>query len=391
MAEVTASTYVIPTRDRLGPYLTGWSSSLAVRPTTLDNYRIAAEIHVIPRLGGLALAEIGAEQIDALYRELERHGKPAGPCRTAGVTCKDHRCRPDRHYGLSPKAVRHVHTMLRKALQVAVDRGHLGRNVADLAHPPTQRSAASHGAREKVWTTGQLRSFLTATADDRLAPMWQLMATTGLRRGETIGLRWLDGDIERARIRVTGTVTEVRGKLILQQDGKTRATQRSLSGFRRAAQSLDHRTVDALQRWRLRQTEEKLAWSAHQPSDGLVFTRGDGEGLRPKRASSTFAATSDRIGLPRIGVHSLRHSYATAALRAGVSPEVVSKRPRTSPRRPSTGRENARSESRVMGGSWGGPDRPRSLRHRQLSWDVSPGQRGSERWCARGDLNPHVR
>jgi integrase len=265
-------------------------SSLAVRPTTLDNYRTSAEIHVIPRLGGVALAELSAEQIDALYRELERHGKRAGPCRTAGVTCKDHRCRPDRHDGLSPKAVRHVHTMLRTALHDAVDRGHLGRNVADLAHPPTQRSAASHGAREKVWTTEQLRSFLATTADDRLAPMWQLMATTGLRRGETIGLRWLDVDLERSRIRVTGTVTEVRGKLILQQDGKTHAAQRSLS--------LDPRTVEALQRWRLRQTEEKLAWSAHQPPDGLVFTREDGEGLRPKRVSSAFTATTDRIGLP---------------------------------------------------------------------------------------------
>lgn len=51
MAEVSSSTYVVPTRDRLGPYLTAWLPSLAVRPTTLDNYRTAAEIHVIPRLG----------------------------------------------------------------------------------------------------------------------------------------------------------------------------------------------------------------------------------------------------------------------------------------------------------------------------------------------------
>lgn len=101
--------------------------------------------------------------------------------------------------------------MLRKALQDAVDRGHLGRDVTDLAHPPTQRSAANHGAREKVWTTVQLRRFLTAIAADRLAPVWQLMATTGLRRGETIGLRWVDVDLERGRIRVASTVTEVRG------------------------------------------------------------------------------------------------------------------------------------------------------------------------------------
>jgi integrase len=69
--------------------------------------------------------------VDQLHRELECHGKRAGRCRTAGVTCRAHGCRPDRHEGLSAKSVRHVHTMLRKALQDAVDRGYLGRNVAD--------------------------------------------------------------------------------------------------------------------------------------------------------------------------------------------------------------------------------------------------------------------
>jgi integrase len=318
MTEVGAATYVVPTRDRLGAYLAEWLKALAVKPTTLDNYRTAAEIHVIPRLGGVALADLNAEQVDRLYRELERHGKRAGSCRTAGLTCRSNDCRPERHEGLSPKAVRHVHTMLRKALQDAVDRGYLGRNVADLANPPTQRAAASAGARDKVWTTDQLRAFLLATAEYRLGPLWQLLATTGLRRAEVLGLRWSDLDLERGRLRVVRTVTEVRGRLVIQQDGKTDAAQRSLA--------LDARTVEALRRWKVWQAEEQLDPTAEPPNVGLVFTREDGEGHRPKRVSSTFTATSDQLGLPRIGIHGLRHSYATAALRAGVSPEVVSKR-----------------------------------------------------------------
>lgn len=57
-----------------------------------------------------------------------------------------------------------------------------------------------------------------------------------------------------------------------------------------------------------------------------MFTRADGTGHRPKRLSSQFTEVVDAVGLPRIGMHGLRHTYATAALRAGVSPEVVSKR-----------------------------------------------------------------
>jgi integrase len=133
-----------------------------------------------------------------------------------------------------------------------------------------------------------------------------------------LGLGWSELDLERGRLRVVSTVTEVRGSVVLQQDGKTDAAQRSLAR--------DARTVEALRRWKVWQAEERLDPTAKLPSLGLVFTREDGEGHRPKRVSSAFTATTDRLGLSRLGVHRLRHSYATAALRAGVSPEVVSKR-----------------------------------------------------------------
>ena len=172
-----------------------------------------------------------------------------------------------------------------------------------------------------------------------------------------------DVELDRARLTVAHTVTEVRGQKIDQDHGKSDAAERSLA--------LDGRTVAALRRWKLRQAEERLAWPGEGPDTDLVFTREDGEGHRPKRLSSTFTETVDRLGLQRIGLHGLRHSYATAALRAGVSPEVLAKR----------------------FGSWmghGGPD------------DTTPGSRAGGRVrccvisqvvlaakCAREDLNLH--
>lgn len=82
-----------------------------------------------------------------------------------------------------------------------------------------------------------------------------------------------------------------------------------------------------LRRWRIDQAAERLAAPPGVWTDsGLVFTRADGSGHRPKRLSSNFTKAVDAAGLPRVGVHGLRHTYATLALRAGVSPEVVSKR-----------------------------------------------------------------
>jgi integrase len=318
LGKVNSGVYVTPSRQPLAAYLTDWLAGLRVKPTTLDNYRTCAEVHVIPRLGGIRLSELTTEQVDRLYRDLEKHGKKVGPCRTAGTTCRQHGCQPDRHDGLAPKSVWHVHVMLRKALEDARLRGYIGRNVCDQAHPPRQRDTNTRGARDKAWTTDQLRAFLTGSTNDRMLPLWHLAATTGLRRAELCGVRWTDLDLDRSRLHVTGTITEVRGRLIDQDDGKSPSASRSLA--------LDGATVAVLRRWRVQQAEDRLAAGPAWRDTGLVFTRLDGTAHRPKRLSSTFTTQVDLLGLPRIGLHGLRHTYATAALRAGVSPEIVSRR-----------------------------------------------------------------
>lgn len=84
LGQVNDGTYVEPSRQRVGDYLTAWLEGLRVRPTTRDNYRTQVEVHIVPRLGGVALSDLTAEQVDRLYRQLEKHGKRAGKCRTAG-------------------------------------------------------------------------------------------------------------------------------------------------------------------------------------------------------------------------------------------------------------------------------------------------------------------
>jgi integrase len=59
---------------------------------------------------------------------------------------------------------------------------------------------------------------------------------------------------------------------------------------------------------------------------GLLFVWPDGRPLHPDTITSVFNRHCDAAGLPRIRLHDVRHSYATAALRAGVSPKIVSER-----------------------------------------------------------------
>ena len=192
LAKVTAGIYTEPSRVTLAEYLDGWLASLRKKPTTMADYRQSARVYINPRIGGVPLAALTPEHLDRLYRELEAQGRRAGKCPTAGVTCKEHGCSPDRHKGLSPKTVHNVHGVLHRALQEAAERGHVPRNVASLAHPPTVRQARSHNTRDRSWDATTLARFLAHVRADRLHAAWRLAGTTGARRGEILGLRWTD-------------------------------------------------------------------------------------------------------------------------------------------------------------------------------------------------------
>lgn len=311
LGKVEAGTYVQPRNWTLGDYLDRWLAGIRVKPTTHANYRTAPR-YVMPRLGALPLQSVTPEHLDGLYRELETSGKRDGT-------------------GLAPKSVRHVHTALRKALQDAVDRGHLPRNVADLANPPTQKQARSRNARDKAWSSEQVRTFLAHLDGDRHAAAMRLMLATGLRRAELLGLRWTDVDLDASELRVAQTVTTANGRVVWQVDAKTDAGERTMS--------LDPDTVQVLREHRRTQAAERLAapvWGGdregtnargnpHDPGE-LLFTRADGNPYDPGEFTKAVQRRTDAAGLPHIGVHGLRHTYATLALKAGVSVEVLSRR-----------------------------------------------------------------
>jgi Phage integrase, N-terminal SAM-like domain len=178
----------------------------AVRPTTWATYRIYAQAQVVPVLGHVPLQALTAAHLNRLYADLAEHG------------------RRDGRGGLKPKSVRHVH-VLHKALGDAVRWGLVARNVADAADPPRIPR------RERgVWSAEELRAFLEATSEDRLAAMWLLFATTGMRRSELLGLPWRAVDLEASpgRLAVVQTVVVVDKRPVIVAEGKTPAAAGSL-------------------------------------------------------------------------------------------------------------------------------------------------------------------
>jgi integrase len=217
--------------------------------------------------------------------------------------------------GLSPRSVRYVHTIVHRAFRDAVRWGRIARNPADAADPP--RAAATVRPTMTTWTADQVRAFLEYTADHRLHAAFVVLATTGMRRGECLGLQWSDVDLTAGRVSIVQTVIAVNHEVRI-------GSPKTARGRRTVV--LDPGTVAALRQHRQRQLAERLIMGAGFTDHGLLFCRPDGGPLHPERFSRTFMIEAERAGRPRIRLHDLRHTWATLALSAGEHPKVVQER-----------------------------------------------------------------
>ena len=318
--------FVEPAKMTLGEYMVDhWLPSVAgsVRASSLIAYRGHVERYIVPALGDVPLRKLTPTAINAFHSQLRnaprkprrsaKGTQPQDDAESAEKAVQDAMAKP-----LSESTRRHIHVTLVSALSAAVSQGLIAVNPASRAAAPQGRSKAEM----HTWTASQLRSFLTAERDDRLFTLWRLLAVTGMRRGEALGLRWSDVDLTGGRVSIQRTRV-VAGAAVLEQPPKTSKGRRAVT--------IDAATVAALRAWKKRQAAERLAWGAawlgsDPPSAGWVFTRENGEPPHPLAITRCFAEAVARSGSPKIRLHDLRHTSATLALAAGLHPKVVQER-----------------------------------------------------------------
>ena len=296
---VNRGTYVPKTRQTVSEFVAEWLAAIepTVRPATHYSYKRNLRLHVEPYIGTAPLVSVDAGTLNGLYAALLADGR-----------------RNQAGGGLSPRSVRYVHTIVHRLLKDAVRWGRLARNAADAADPP--RPVSRH-AQLVTWTADETGRFLTGVRGDRLCAAFLLLATTGARRGEVLGLRWQDVDLDARRAAIRQTVIAVHHQVQVGEP-KTARGRRTID--------LDVLTVAALREHRKRQAAERLLMGEGWQDHGLVFCRVDGGPLHPERFSRTFTSRVRQLGLPPIRLHDLRHGWATLALTAGVHPKVVQER-----------------------------------------------------------------
>ena len=215
--------------------------------------------------------------------------------------------------GLAPKTERNIHAMIHRALVDAVTWKYIAYNPASNIKPPKRPRK-----RRTVWDPSEIQKFLLSVQRDRFAALFLLELTTGIRRGQICGLKWSAVDLDAGEITVHDNRGVVRGHARDKAGGKTRDADKTIS--------IDRTTLAALRRWRERQNgERELLGAAYYPGD-YVFTFEDGRPPHPDTIRQRFDRLAAAAGLSRITFHDLRRSYATSALKAGLSPKVVSER-----------------------------------------------------------------
>ncbi len=279
-----------------GAYLTTrWlpGKRLVVATSTWDGYRRKIDRHILPSVGRTGIRRLRPEHLEALY---DRMLHPT-----------------DGPRALAPKTVLEEHLIMRSALNDAVRKGLVSRNVALVADAPRLRSIPK--VEQKAWTAQQLQAFLRCAAGHRLFPALWLAATTGVRRSELLGLRWDDIDLRAGTMSVNRGLVAVAYE-IRESRGKTRNSRRRID--------LDPTTVSVLDGWGQWQRAERAAVGTEET--GWVFTDAYGGPVHPHSISQTFERIATRAAVPLIRFHDVRHTHATLLIKAGVPVKVVSER-----------------------------------------------------------------
>ncbi len=298
LQKVATGTYIEPTTVTFGEWLDKWLTSYKkgqLKQSTYESYESMIETHIKPALGGVPMAKLQAHTLQSFYNDKLKNG------------------RADGKGGLSTRMVRYCHAIIRQALQQAVKEGLLPRNVADATNPPTVQSK-----KMQPLTEDQLITFFGAAKDDRLFAAYVLAATTGLRRGELLGLCWDCVNLK------DGAIT-VQRQLLALQDGPTlEETTKSKSGRRNV--SLTDDATRELKAHRKRQAQEMLLMGEAYQNNNLVFCSEDGSCLDPREFTKRFQRLLKKAGLPKVRLHDLRHTHASLLLARGVHPKVVQER-----------------------------------------------------------------
>lgn len=227
-----------------------------------------------------------------------------------------------RRKGLSTSTVRQIYTVARAVGDTAVrDRLISANPFAQIKRPKVDKTEAVH------LTDGELERLLTAAEGSRYKPLFELMSSTGLRRGEALALRW-DHDVNtqavpREKPKQRHKSIQVRGTLSRQNGALVVGPPKSEKSYRNIPLTDD--MVELLKGLRSKTAADRLRAGSKWVDSGYVFVTEFGEPCDPRNALRALQTAAKKAGLENVDLHALRHTAATRMLNNGAPIAVVSR------------------------------------------------------------------
>ncbi|MHB8380655.1 MAG: tyrosine-type recombinase/integrase [Acidimicrobiales bacterium] len=256
-----------------------------IAPSTFSNYQTVVRMHILPRLGSKKLVELNVSDVDKLLSMKADSG-------------------------LSASTVRRIRAVLAQCLDQAIRWELVHRNVASLSRSPKM---VRHEGR--TLSPDQARRLLETLRGHRNEALYALMLSTGLRRGEALGLRWSDFDRSTGVLRVSRQLKR-EGSLLVTTDTKTSLSRRAVN--------LPDPMLKALFAHEERQQAEREWLGEAWIDSGYIFTSSVGTPIDPRNLYREFQAVCRSAGFGDWHPHELRHSAASLMLAQGVKIQVVS-------------------------------------------------------------------
>lgn len=284
---------VSTTKISFGDWLSRWFAEHVVpmtRQKSQERYEGLIRNHIVPSLGNIELAKVTPSDIQGLEARLLANG-------------------------MAPKGVESVHNVISGSFKYALRMEIVWRNPAKAVSPPKI-------ARKEVeppvisWVKGILRQ--AEVEQHPLFPCLHLIAYTGIRRGETLGLRHQDLDLEHGTVSIVQTVSRSVQKGIIVEPTKSNAGRRVID--------IDDITVKILRAHIGTQLLYRAELGDAYQDTGLIFPGPLGEPINPMKLTRAFQALAKKQGIQGAKLHNLRHFHASVMLQNGASLLLVSKR-----------------------------------------------------------------
>ena len=259
-------------------------AKLQVRASSHKTYQGFIENHIKPALGDIPLEKLTATELQRLYKYLLENGR---------LECMESRNKPK---GLSVETVRNINQMISSALNCAVEQRLISSNPTNgCVLPKLERKEM------KILPPESLGTFFEEARRSGVFELYYIDLATDLRRGELLGLKWSDIDLDKGIIHVRRQVLRQNGEVV-------EAPLKTKNSYRNIAIGADAIKV-------LKRMEQK---------DEYVFPSPFGGPMSPDSVLHMLQRVLKRAGLERIHFHDLRHTFSVLALQNGVDVKTLS-------------------------------------------------------------------